>query len=326
MKIIYDVFGGDNAPLEIIKGAIMAKDKLDIDVILVGDEDIIKESLVELNEDIKEYTIINAKSKIENDEEPVMAIRRKKDSSMVVGMKYLAEGKADGIISAGNTGALLASGLFIVKKISGIERAPIATLIPTKDKPFLLIDTGANMDTTPELLNQFALMGSIYLEKAMGIKKPTIGLMNVGKEEGKGNSLYKKAFELLKANKNLNFKGNFEPRELPFGGIDIIIADGFDGNIFLKTYEGTADMVMSLLKENISSLSDSSTQEGLKKILYGTFGRFDYSNLGGAPLLGLTKPVFKAHGISDSDAILGATNQIKKFIENDVINTLIENF
>ncbi len=326
MKIIYDAFGGDNAPLEIIKGAIMSKKELDINVILCGDKDIITKNLEELHENINDYEILDAKSKIENDEEPVMAIRKKKDSSIVVGMKYLAEGNADGIISAGNTGALLAAGLFIVKKIPGIERAPIATLIPTKEKPFLLIDTGANMDTTPELLNQFSVMGSIYLEKALGINSPTVGLINVGKEDGKGNNLYKKTFELLKENKDINFKGNYEPRELPFGGIDIIVADGFDGNVFLKTYEGTASMIMSMLKENSINIEDPNSQNDLKKLMYQTFARFEYSDLGGAPLLGLTKPVFKAHGISDAEAILGASKQIKNFVENKVIETISKHF
>lgn len=322
MRIIYDTFGGDNAPLEIIKGAVLSKKELNINPILAGNKSEIEKILLDLDEDINNYEIIEANSKIENDEEPVMAIRKKKDSSLVLGMKYLAEGKADGIISAGNTGALLAAGLFIVKKIPGIERSPIATLIPTKSEPFLLVDTGANMDTSPELLNQFALMGSIYLEKALGYEFPKVGLINIGKEEGKGNSLYKKTFDLLKENENINFKGNFEPRELPFGGIDVIVADGFDGNVFLKTYEGTASMIMSLLKESASDIKDENTLGMMQKLLFKTFSKFDYSNLGGAPLLGLEKPVFKAHGISDDKAILGATNQIKKFIEADVINTI----
>lgn len=326
MRIIYDTFGGDKAPLEIVKGAVLSKKELSITPILCGNKLEIENILNDLNEDIQEYMILEAFSKIENDEEPVLAIRKKKDSSIVIGMKYLADDQADGIISAGSTGALLAAGLFIAKKIKGIDRAPIATLIPTKEQPFLLIDAGANVDSSPELLNQFALMGSVYMEKALGIENPKVSLLNIGAEEGKGNSLYKNAFELLRNNKEINFTGNIEPRDLPFGNLDVVVADGFDGNVFLKTYEGTSSMIMSLLKENMSQINNLEVANEVKKVLLGTFSKFDYSKLGGAPLLGLEKPVFKAHGISNYQAIFGATKQIKNFIDNEVIKTIKNNF
>ncbi|NLD16049.1 MAG: phosphate acyltransferase PlsX [Tissierellia bacterium] len=324
MKIIYDAMGGDYAPLEIVKGAVLAKKELNIEPILSGNHEAIEKILNDLNEKVEEYEILDANTIIENDEEPVVALRRKKDSSLVVGLNYLAENNGDGLISAGSTGALLAGGLFIIKRIDGVERTPIATLIPTKSKPFLLVDTGANVDTTPELLNQFAIMGSIYSEKSLGNEKPKVGLLNIGKEEGKGNNLYKKAYTLLAENKYINFIGNVEAREIPYGVVDVVIADGFDGNIFLKTYEGTASMIMDLFKENLATIEDKQTAGALKDLLYKTFAHFQYSNLGGAPLLGLNKPVFKAHGISDAQAILGASKQLKNFVENEVIETMIK--
>lgn len=324
MKIIYDAMGGDYAPLEIVKGAVLAKKELNIEPIFSGNREAIEKVLNDLNEKVEEYEILDANTIIENDEEPVVALRRKKDSSLVVGLNYLAENNGDGLISAGSTGALLAGGLFIIKRIDGVERTPIATLIPTKSKPFLLVDTGANVDTSPELLNQFAIMGSIYSEKTLDNERPRVGLLNIGKEEGKGSNLYKKAYSLLAENKYINFIGNVEAREIPYGVVDVVIADGFDGNIFLKTYEGTASMIMDLFKENLATIEDKQTAGALKELLYKTFAHFQYSNLGGAPLLGLNKPVFKAHGISDAQAILGASIQLKNFVENEVIETMIK--
>lgn len=326
MRIIYDAMGGDHAPFEIIKGGILAEEELGITPIFSGNVEAIEKSLKELDKDYNDYEILESKTIIENNEEPVVAIRRKKDSSVVVGLKYLAEGKGDGLISAGSTGALLAGGLFIVKRLDHIERSPIATSIPTKTKPFLLVDSGANVDTTPELLNQFAMMGSIYVEKTNNINNPKVALLNIGSEEGKGNNLYKKTFQLLKENDKINFVGNIEPRDMPYGGVDVVVADGFDGNVFIKTYEGTADMIVSSLKENMMKLGDKSLVEPFKKVMYSTFSKFDYKSIGGAPLLGLNKPIFKAHGISNGEAILGATKQLKSFIEGDVINTMKENF
>jgi glycerol-3-phosphate acyltransferase PlsX len=323
MKIIYDAMGGDFAPLEIVKGAVLTKKELNIEPVLSGNREAIEKILNDLEENVEEYEILDANSIIENDEEPVVALRRKKDSSLVVGLNYLAEGNGDGLISAGSTGALLAGGLFIIKRIEGVDRTPIATLLPTKTKPFLLVDTGANVDTTPELLNQFAIMGSIYSEKALGIEKPKVGLLNIGKEEGKGNNLYKKTYALLSENKYINFMGNVEAREIPYGIADVVIADGFDGNVFLKTYEGTAYMIMDLFKENLSYIEDIQTAGALKNLILKTFSHFQYANLGGAPLLGLNKPVFKAHGISDAEAILGASKQLKNFVENEVNKTMI---
>lgn len=324
MRIIYDAMGGDYAPLEIVKGAILAKKELSIIPIFSGKRVDIESTLINLNENPENYQILDAESIIENDEEPVMALRKKKDSSLVIGLKFLADNQADGLISAGSTGALLAGGLFIVKRIEGVERTPIATILPTKKRPFLLVDSGANVDTSPELLNQFATMGSIYSQRALCIENPMVGLLNIGKEEGKGNNLYKKTYSLLLENENINFIGNLEARELPFGVADVVICDGFDGNIFLKTYEGSAFMIMDLLKENLSKVENLELAGSLKKFIMSTFSIFQQSDLGGAPLLGLKKPLFKAHGNSEAKAILGATKQLKRYIENNVTDTMKE--
>lgn len=325
MKIIYDVMGGDNAPLEIIKGALKSKNELGIDVVLVGEKTKIEAVLAELNMDSNAIEIVNATEVIENDEEPAMAIRKKKDSSIVVGLKYLAEGKGDGFISAGNTGAVLAGGMFIVKRLDNIQRTPIGTLMPTMGNSCLLIDAGANVDTTPELLNQFAYMGSVYMSEVLERPNPTVGLLNIGKEKGKGNNLYKATYELLENNENINFQGNFEGREVPFGTVDILVADGFDGNVFLKTYEGTSMMILEILKGNIKKETDMEKAMLLKGFLGKSFATLDYRLTGGAPLLGLNKPVVKAHGSSDELSIFGATKQMMLYIENNVIEKMKEN-
>lgn len=326
MRIIYDAMGGDYAPFEIVRGGLLAEEKLGITPIFAGNLKSIKDCINKLKKDADKYKILESKTVIENDEEPVVAIRRKKDSSVVIGLNSLAKGEAEGLISAGSTGALLAGGLFLIKRLENIERSPIATSIPTKEEPFLLLDSGANVDTTPKLLNQFATMGSIYIEKTKGIDNPKVALLNIGSEEGKGNNLYKKTYELLKENELINFVGNIEPRDLPFGGVDVVVADGFDGNIFIKTYEGTAGMITEVLKENLPKLRSPEIIEPFKKLMYLTFSKFDYSTVGGAPLLGLNKPVFIAHGISKGEAILGASKQVKDFVENNVIETMKENF
>ena len=325
MKIIYDVMGGDNAPLEIIKGAIKSKNELNIDVVLVGDSVRITEIFDELNEDINKFDVVNATEVIDNDEEPAMAIRKKKDSSIVVGLKLLTEESGDGFISAGNTGAILAGGMFIVKRLENVQRTPIGSLMPTMGQPCLLIDAGANVDTTPELLNQFAYMGSVYMKEVLGRENPTVGLLNIGKEKGKGNNLYKAAHELMETNENINFAGNFEGREVPFGTVDILVADGFDGNVFLKTYEGTSMMILEILKSNIGKEPDMEKMLILKNFVGKSFAALDYRLTGGAPLLGLNKPVVKAHGSSDELAMFGATKQMVLYIKNDVIGKMKEN-
>lgn len=325
MKIIVDGMGGDNSPVEIVKGSIDAVMEYGIDIIIVGNQDRIKEELSKYNYPKEKIEILNSSQIITNDEDPALAIRRKKDSSMVVGLKALSDGVGDGFLSAGSTGALLAGGLFIIKRIEGIDRAALASVYPTINGLSLLVDAGANVDCKPEYLNQFGLMGSIYMENVMGINKPKVGLVNIGTEEAKGNALTKDAYELLKESP-INFIGNVEGRELPAGAVDVIICDGFVGNIILKLTEGMAISIFANLKEmffkNIGTkLGAALLKPGLKELK----GKMDYREYGGAPLLGTRKPIVKAHGSSDALAIKNAIRQLINFIDKDVINIITEN-
>lgn len=323
MKIIVDAMGGDNAPGEIVKGAIDAINEYDISIIFVGKEDLIKKELKKYDYNEKKVEILNASQVITNEDNPGLAIRRKKDSSLVVGSKALVEGLGDGIVSAGSTGALLATGLFIVKRIEGIERAALTVLYPTMDKFSLLVDAGANVDTKPEYLYQFALMGSIYMDKVMGVTSPSVALVNIGSEKAKGNQLVRDSYDLLK-NGIPNFIGNVEARELPYGKVDVIVADGFVGNIILKLTEGMASSIFAILKDEFTK--NIRTKIGatiLNNELKNIKSRMDYREYGGAPLLGTKKPMVKAHGSSDAYAIKNAINQLIKFIDKDVI-TIIE--
>lgn len=325
MKIIVDGMGGDNAPVEIVKGAIDAIKEYNIDLIIVGKEEVIIEELSKYDYPKERVEVLNAQDVITNDDDPALAIRRKKDSSMVVGLKALSDGKGDGFVSAGSTGALLAGGLLIVKRIEGIDRAALTSVYPTTKGFSLLVDAGANTDSKPEYLQQFALMGSIYMEKVMGVKKPRVGLANIGTEEGKGNELAKESFDLLKK-LDINFIGNIEGRTMPLGEADVIVADGFVGNMILKVTEGVA---ISLFKElkNIF-MTNFMTKIGallLKSNLETLKGKLDYREYGGAPLLGTKKPIIKAHGSSNAYAIKNAIKQGIMFIEKDIIKTIEKN-
>lgn len=325
MKIIVDGMGGDNSPVEIVKGSVDAVMEYGIDIIIVGNQDRITEELSKYNYPKEKIEIMNSSQIINNDEDPALAIRRKKDSSMVVGLKALDHGLGDGFLSAGSTGALLAGGLFIVKRIEGIDRAALASVYPTINGMSLLVDAGANVDCKPEYLNQFGIMGSIYMENVMDINKPKVGIVNIGTEETKGNILTKDAYELLK-NSPINFIGNVEGRELPTGLADVIICDGFVGNVILKLTEGMAISIFAYLKEiflkNIGTkLGAVLLRPGLKELK----SKMDYREYGGAPLLGTRKPIVKAHGSSDALAIKNAIRQLINFIDKDVINIITEN-
>ena len=325
MKIIVDGMGGDNSPVEIVKGSVDAVMEYGIDIIIVGNHDRIKEELSKYNYPKEKIEIMNSSQIISNDEDPALAIRRKKDSSMVVGLRALEQGDADGFLSAGNTGALLAGGLFIIKRIPGIDRAALASVYPTVKGLSLLVDAGANVDCKAEYLNQFGIMGSIYMEQVMNINKPKVGLVNIGTEEGKGNMLTKDAYELLK-HSPINFIGNVEGREIPAGAADVIICDGFVGNVILKLTEGMAISIFALLKEKL--LKNTATKLGailLKPGLKELKSKMDYREYGGAPLLGTKKPIVKAHGRSDALAIKNAIRQLINFIDKDVINIITEN-
>lgn len=324
MKIIVDGMGGDNAPTEIVKGTVDAVNEYGIDAIIVGKEQLIKDELNKYNFIYEKIEILNAENVISNDDDPAMAIRRNKNSSLVVGLNALKDGLGDGFISAGSTGALLAGGLFIIKRIQGIDRAAITSVYPTSNGISLLVDAGANADCKPQYLKQFALMGSIYTENVLGKKNPKVGLVNIGTEEGKGNQLVKEAYELLK-NEDLNFIGNVEGRNLPTGEVDVIVCDGFVGNVVLKLTEGMAITIFSILKKSLMSSTKTKIGASLIKSELSEIKKLmDYREYGGAPLLGTRLPIVKAHGSSDAYAIKNAIRQLISFIDKDIIK-LIEN-
>lgn len=306
MKIGIDAMGGDNAPVEIVKGAIEALNVTDADVVLYGDEASIQEVLKSLQYDSKRVTIVHTTEKIENDDKPVHAIKRKKDASMVVGLLDLKEKKLDGFVSAGNTGALLAGALFKVGRIKGIDRPAICTVYPTMNGASVLVDAGANAECKVNNLLEFAMMGDLYAQKIVGIQNPRVGLANIGAEETKGTSLYIQTHAALKE-MPLNFVGNVEGRDIPAGTVDVIVADGFTGNIILKLTEGVAislvgglkDSIMSNLKGKIGGLLLKSNLKSFKK-------KLDYTEYGGAPMLGVEGLVVKAHGSSNAKAFKNA--------------------
>jgi len=320
MKLAIDAMGGDNAPKEIVLGAMKAIQAFpDLHIILVGNETAIKAHLS--NEE--RITIVHTDEVILATDEPVRAVRRKKDSSMVLAAKLVADGEADGCISAGNTGALMAAGLFVVGRIEGIERPALSPTLPTiGGEGFLLLDVGANVDAKAEHLLQNAIMGSIYCEKVRGISNPRVGLLNIGTEEKKGNELAKQAFELIKE-ANLNFVGNVEARDLLDGVADVVVTDGFTGNMVLKTIEGTALSVFKMLKSTLySSLKTKIAAAVLKPDLMELKTKMDYSEYGGAGLFGLKAPVIKAHGSSDANALYNAVRQAREMVEKEVSKTI----
>lgn len=320
MRIAVDAMGGDNAPKEIVLGAMKAVQAYnDIHIILIGDENKIREHLS--NEERIE--IIHTEEEILATDDPVRAVRRKKDASMVVAARKVTEGEADACLSAGNTGALMAAGLFVVGRIVGIERPALAPTLPTiGGEGFLLLDVGANADAKPEHLLQYAIMGSVYSEKARGINSPRVGLLNIGTEEKKGNELTKNTYSLLKE-ANINFVGNVEARDLLEGAADVVVTDGFTGNMVLKTIEGTAMSVFKMLKQTLmSSVKTKLAAAVLKPDLATIKGKMDYTEYGGAGLFGLKAPVIKAHGSSDANAIYNSIRQAREMVANDVAGTI----
>jgi phosphate acyltransferase len=316
MRIAIDAMGGDNAPKEIIAGAEKAiRHFPDLHITLIGHEEQIKQYL----QSSERVDIIHTEEVIEATDEPVRAVRRKKNASMVLMANEVKEGRADACISAGNTGALMTAGLFVVGRIEGIERPALAPTLPTLDgKGFLMLDVGANVDAKPAHLLQYAIMGSIYAEKVRGISHPRVGLLNVGTEDKKGNDLTKQTFQLLKAT-NLNFVGNVESRDLLDGVADVVVTDGFTGNIALKTIEGTALSIFSMLKTELtSSFKSKMAAAVLKPQLKGLKSKMDYSEYGGAGLFGLKAPVIKAHGSSDATAVFSAVKQAVNMVEQQV--------
>lgn len=322
MNIIVDAFGGDNAPLEVIKGATKAVEEFDTDITLVGDEEKIKKCAEENKIDISKLKIKHAPSVIEICEAPTEIIKGKSDCSMAVGMKMLADDEGDAFVSAGSTGALVVGGTFIVKRIKGVKRAALAPVLPTSTTPFMLLDAGANTDCRPEMLQQWAIMGSAYMKAIMGFEKPNVMLANIGAEESKGRELEIDTYKLLK-NTPINFGGNVEARDLPTGVADVCVADGYTGNMLLKLYEGMGKfisrelkgMLMTGLKSKIGALFLLKKVKAFRK-------RMDYSEYGGSPLLGTSKPVIKAHGSSDAKAFYNAIRQAYQFTSSGAIDEM----
>ena len=325
MKIAIDGMGGDNAPKSNVEGVVSAIKEYNVDIIITGDKDALEKEFANYEFDRSKLEIVHTTEIIENEDKPVKAIRSKKDSSMVVALRLVKEGKADAVVSAGNTGALLAGGLFVVGRIKGIDRPCLCPAIPNVKKGMTIIaDGGANADCKPRNLVEFAAMTNIYSKKVLGIENPRISLANVGAEEGKGNDLMKKSYEELK-NMDINFIGNLEARDVINAKTDVIVCDGFTGNILLKSAEGVAMSVMGLLKETfLSSTKGKIGAMLLKDDLRKLKSFMDYAEYGGAPLLGVNGGVIKAHGSSNSKAIKNAINQGIKFAQGNVLKDIEE--
>lgn len=327
ITIAVDAMGGDYAPTEIIKGAVLAvQDKKDIKVILTGEEEVIRKALTEYNYDKERISIVHAPEIITNCEAPVLAIRRKKNSSIVVALNLVKNGEADAFVSAGSTGAVLAGGQLIVGRISGVERPPLAPLIPTLNGVSLLVDCGANVDARSSHLVQFAKMGSIYMENVIGIKNPRVAIVNIGAEEEKGNLLVKETFPLLKSCNDINFIGSIEAREIPNGGADVIVCEAFVGNVILKLYEGLGSALVKKIKTGLMSTTRSKIGALLvKPALKETLKDFDASKYGGAPLLGLNGLVVKTHGNAKSNEVHNSILQCVTFTEQRINEKIKKN-
>lgn len=327
MKIAVDAMGGDHAPKAIVEGVVLAKQSFpDIEFQLYGKEDAIRQYVT----DETNITIIHTDEKIASNDEPVKAIRKKKQASMVLAAQAVKEGRADAIFSAGNTGALLAAGLFIVGRIKGIERPGLMSTLPamTSNQGFDMLDLGANADNKPEHLLQYGILGSFYAKNVRGIANPRVGLLNNGIEETKGSELTKKAFELLSQEPSIQFVGNVEARDLLSGVADVVVTDGFTGNAVLKTIEGTAANIMSVLKEAILSSGIKGKMGALllKESLRDVKGQMDYAQYGGAVLFGLKAPVIKTHGATGPEAVANTIKQIHTMLDTQVVPKLVAHF
>lgn len=323
MKILIDGMGGDNAPDVIVKGAIMATEFTQEELCIIGIESEIRELIKKYGYMGNQISIVNATQNIENDESPVKAIRRKKDSSIVIGLNMLNDGDGDVFISAGSTGALLAGGHLIIGCIDGIERPALATVYPILGKePALLLDAGANTECKPHFLMQFAIMGSLYMEEVIGRSNPVVGLVSNGVEAGKGNQLTKEAYKLIDKT-SVNFMGNIEARDIPLGIADVIVTDGFTGNVVLKLSEGLAMTLMRELKYRFTSSGVAKLGAAmLKSKLYSLKQDVDYTEYGGAPILGLKKALLKMHGSSDAYAVMKTIMKSIPYVEEDVVSLI----
>ncbi len=325
-RVVLDAMGGDNAPASIIKGAINAvNSRQDIVVILTGQQEVIEKELAQYSYPKNQIEIVDAREVIETAESPVMAIRKKRDSSIVVGLNLVKKGEADAFVSAGSSGAILAGGQLLVGRMKGVERPPLAPLIPTEKGVSLLIDCGANVDARPSHLVQFAKMGSVYMENVIGIKNPRVAIVNIGAEEEKGNQLVKETFPLLKACDDINFIGSIEAREIPHGGADVIVCEAFVGNVILKLYEGVGATMISIIKGGLMTTLRSKIGALLvKPALKETMKKFDASQYGGAPLLGCKGLVVKTHGNATEKEVTNSIIQCVTFKEQHINEKIME--
>ncbi len=338
MKIILDGMGGDNAPEAIVEGAVLASKEIQHQIAIIGKEDLIKNELKKYKYDEAKIHVINAEEVITNDEAPVRAVRSKKDSSIVKGINMVKSGDGDIFVSAGSTGALLAGGLFILGRIPGIDRPALASIYPIVGGiPSLLVDAGANSECKPNNLLEFGIMGNIYMEKVIGRKNPKVGLVNIGAEAAKGSTLTKAAYSLLEQS-DMNFIGNMEAREVPMGACDVIVTDGFTGNVLLKLTEGMALNMLKTLKKRFTDGAKAKLGAALLiDKIRGLKQEFDYSEYGGAPILGVKGPIVKMHGSSNANAVKNtiikgipyAEEKVVDIIQNSVLEieeiTLSEN-
>lgn len=326
MKIIVDAFGGDNAPLEIIKGAMLAVKEYNVDIALVGNKSKINECVEKNNIVLKNTEIVDAECEISMCDDAKSVLKEKADSSLGVAFRLLANGGGDALVSAGNTGAVTVGATFLAKRIKGVKRPCIASVMPSSKNPILLMDCGANAECRAEFLYQFGLMGSLYMKNILHVENPRVALANNGTEETKGTPVVKDAYALMK-NADYNFIGNIEGRQIPFGDADVVVADGFAGNLILKTYEGVAKVLMNgiknVFKKNLfSKLSALGVMSGIKDMKK----QFDYKEYGGAVLLGVKKPVVKAHGSADAKTFKNAIKQAVWFLDNNLIDDIEKAF
>ncbi|MBR4973112.1 MAG: phosphate acyltransferase PlsX [Clostridia bacterium] len=326
MRIAVDAFGGDNAPLEIVKGAALASNELGVEITLTGKKEEIEKIISENNLKFSgELLIVDTDDVISMHDEPTTLLKAHSESSMALAFKELTDGRAEAVVSAGSTGAVVVGGTLLVKRIKGIKRPALAGLIPSPDGHYMLMDMGANAECRPEMLCQFGIMASVYLKCVEGIQNPKIGLLNIGVEDTKGTELQKEAFKLL-SEAPINFVGNIESREMPKGVCDAVITDGFTGNIALKLIEGTATTFFKMVKKVLyKNIINKLAALVLKKDLYGLKAMMDSSEVGGAPLLGVKGTVIKAHGSSDAKAIKNAIRQAVVFTETKVIDKISAN-
>ena len=327
MRIIVDAMGGDNAPREIVKGAVRAKKELGVDITLVGRIEEVQACLKE--EGCEDIQVVDAREVITMEDDPSTATRRKKDSSMAVALTKLRDGEGDAVVSAGSTGALLTGATLTVKRIKGIRRAALAPVLPAGERGVMLIDCGANVECTAEYLLQFAYMGSFYAKKIMGCDDPRVGLLNVGTEDTKGGDLQHQAFALLKKagdEGRIHFVGNVEGTGVFTGEADVVVTDGFTGNVMLKATEGTIKYIMKQLKGVFyASTKNKLAAAVLKSDLSAMKKSMDVNEVGGTALVGISKPVIKAHGSSNAASIFAAIRQAKAFVEADIIREITEN-